>query len=238
MQSSGQVSQDGKWRWNGVQWLPLTADGVGAWPYESALSRATYVTVALAANAVAGALITTYTVLTVFTPGRFTTQPPRLEMLAIVSATALAVTFVPAVVFFCMWLHRAVQNMSALGSSDPSWSPGGAVGRCFVPILSFVHPIFTVLDAWRGADPSRRWLTSAERRSIRAPMVTVAWWVLWLAGSWGGNWFDLTGMAAVIVDILKGAAYVGAAFVAILVIRQLTARQDRKNELIATGQLA
>jgi Domain of unknown function (DUF4328) len=238
MYSPGHVSQDGKWLWNGVQWVPLNADGVGAWPYESAHSRATYVTVALAANAVAGVLITTYTVLTVFTPGNFNTQPPPLEMLAIVSATGLAVTFVPAVVFYCLWLHRAVQNMPALGSPDPSWSPGGAVGRCFVPILNFVHPLFSVLDAWRGADPSRRWLNTAERRAIHAPKLIVAWWVLWLAGSWGGNPFDLTGMAAVIVDLLKGAAYIGAAWLGILMVRQLTARQDRKNELINTGQLA
>jgi Domain of unknown function (DUF4328) len=238
MQSSGQVSQDGKWLWNGVQWVPLNADGVGAWPYESAHSRAMYATVALAANALSGVPITTYTVLSVYTPGNFDTQPPPLEMLAIVSAIALVVTFVPAVVFFCMWLHRAVQNMAALGSSDPRWSPGGAVGRSFVPILNFVHPLFSLLDAWRGADPSRRWLGVTERKAIRAPILIVAWWVLWLAGSWGGNSFDLTGVAAVVVDLLKGAAYVGAALLAIAVVRRLTARQDRKNELIDTGQLA
>jgi len=165
-----------------------------------------FATVALAANAVSGLPITTYTVLTVYTPGNFNTQPRPLEMLAIVSAIALVVTFVPAVAFFCMWLHRAVQNMPALGSSDPRWSPGGAVGRGFVPILNFVHPLFSVLDAWRGADPSRRRLDVTERRAIRAPTLIVAWWVLWLAGSWGGNSFDLTGATAVIVDILKGAA--------------------------------
>jgi hypothetical protein len=31
---------------------------------------------------------------------------------------------------------------------------------------------------------------------------------------------------------------IGAAILAILVVREVTARQDRKNELIATGRLA
>jgi hypothetical protein len=63
--------------------------------------------------------------------------------------------------------------------------------------------------------------------------------LLWLIGAYGGNLSArVNGQAAVVLDILGGVAFIAAAVLAIQVIRQLTARQDRKNDLIVSGQLA
>jgi hypothetical protein len=183
-------------------------------------------------------LITAYTVTADFYPGSLDAQPTSIQVLGITAALAFVGTFVPAIVVYCVWLHRIVRNMPALGAADPRWSPGGAVGRCFVPIFSFVHPLFSVLDAWRGSDPGRRWLDVAARRAIPAPRLMVAWWVLWLASEWGGNVLNWTGTVGAVLDTLRGTAFVGAAVLAILVVRKVTVRQDRKHELISSGQLA
>jgi hypothetical protein len=45
-------------------------------------------------------------------------------------------------------------------------------------------------------------------------------------------------LGANVVSVLGSLVLAAAAALAILVVREVTARQDRKNELIATGQLA
>jgi hypothetical protein len=170
----------------------------------------------------------------------------------IVALTALAFlltyfgTFIPAVVFFCMWVHRAVRNMPALGAWDPRWSPAGAVWRCFIPFLNLVHPMSGTLEAWRGSDPTRRWINVTDRKAIAPPALIVGWWASWLIGSWLStiasrlsNSNDAgTAMAGNWVDVLGSVVLIGAAVLGAFVVRQVTARQDRKNELIASGQLA
>jgi hypothetical protein len=195
-------------------------------------------TIALGANVIGSVLITAYTVTTEFVPGRpFVSQPPALTEFAVIAAVVFSGTFVTAVVVFCIWLHRVIDNMIALGSLDSRWSPAGAVARCFIPLMNFVHPLLGVLDAWRGSDLSRRSLNLAARKAIPLPRPMIAWWLLWLGGIWGGNFTEITGTVGAVIDSLKGTVLVAATVLAILVVRQLTNRQDRKNQLISSGEL-
>jgi len=155
-------------------------------------------------------------------------------------------TFIPCVVLFCMWLHRVVRNMPALGSWDARWSPAGAVGRCFIPFLNLAHPMSGTLDAWRASDPTQRWASWPARKQMRPPALIVLWWSAWLIGNvisrisfqMARSSDPATVAAASGVDLASSIVLIAGAVLAVVTIRDVTRRQDRKNELIASGQLA
>lgn len=158
--------------------------------------------------------------------------------MALVALIAFYGTFIAAIVFFCMWLHRTVRNMPALGAPDPRCSPSRAVVFCFIPILNFFNPYWSVLDAWRGADTSRRWIDQSGRRSAGVSGLLAGWWALWLIGGvLSRAAFATTGPVGDVIDIVANTTVIGAAVLCILVVRDVTARQDRKHELIDSGAL-
>lgn len=245
MQSPGQISPDGKWWWNGAQWVPYQAPPapatrlVQAPPYESAASRARVTVVLLGASIAGFVALTVAGVL-----GDVISNPDDNQsiLIGLVSLLALLVwlaTFIPSIVFFCMWLHRVERNMPALGAPDPRWSPARSVVYCFIPILNLFHPLWSVLDAWRGGDPSQRWVDVGARKAIKAPGVIVAWWATWLLGGYVSNVSArMSGAGAVGADVIGTACVIAAAVLGMRVVREVTARQARKQELIASGQLA
>ena len=160
-------------------------------------------------------------------------------LISIVAVVVFYGFFISAIVFFCMWLHRVVRNMPSLGSPDPRWSPARAVVYCFVPILNLLHPFWSVLDAWRGADPSRRWTDLSTRRAIRPSALLGGWWALWLIGGVLSriSFYMSSSAGGSLVDVVANVAIIGAAVLAILVVRDVTARQEYKQGLISTGQL-
>jgi hypothetical protein len=74
----------------------------------------------------------------------------------------------------------------------------------------------------------------------------VAWWSTYLVGGLLSRIsFQMsrssdpgTLAASSSVDVASAVLLIAAAVLAVLVVRDVTRRQDRKNELIATGQLA
>lgn len=241
MQTPGPISPDGKWWWNGTQWLPYQQPSAGApgWPYESPGFRARMTSIFLMTYVGGAALLTLGSVATDLYPNASDNAALVIGLVALLGVLAWAATQIPSVVFFCMWLHRVIRNMPAVGSPDPRWSPARAVVYCFIPIINLVHPLFSVLDAWRGADPSRRWLDSQTRKAIRAPRLIAAWWALWLVGGYGFNIAArLSGPPAAVLDVISGGCSIAAAIFCIRVVQDVTARQDKKQELIGTGQIA
>ena len=207
-------------------------------PYESAGYRSLVTQIVIGANILGFLLLIVWDALdAVYGP----TPSDAFTLIDAVDLVAVLVfygTLVAAIVFFCMWLHRIVRNMPALGSPDPRWSPARAVVYCFIPFLNLVHPLWSVLDASRGADPSRRWLDRAARRTIRAPILLASWWALWLIGGYVSRIALRTnGTGGDILDMVANVIGIGAAVLCVLVIRDVTARQERKNQLIASGQL-
>ena len=258
-QQAGQVSPDGQWRWSGTEWVPNqpgSGPAQGAYgppwarPYEPARYRATIVSIFLGLNAVGILMLMVFDGMVIAGGGVIgigTDAQVIVEgLVALIALIVYYGSFIPAIVFFCMWDHRVVRNMPALGSPDPRWTPSGAVVRCFIPFLNLVHPLWSVLDAWRGADPSTRWTSVQTRKGLGAPSLITGWWAAWLIGGWASNISSRmtnSDTASVVVagawiSILSALVLVGAAALAILVVREVTARQDRKQELITSGQLA
>ena len=253
-QQAGQLSPDGRWLWNGAEWIPHTPVAVApvaatwARPYESARFRATVVTVLLLAN-VAALLIGIFFDAVLFASGADTTalsdsQSVAIGLLALTYLVTFYGTFIPSIVLFCMWLHRVVRNMPALGSWDARWSPAGAVGRCFIPFLNLAHPMSGTLEAWRSSDPTQRWANVESRKRMSPPALIVGWWAAWLIGGLLsrvsfqlGRSNDPAQVAtSALVDLVSAVLLIAAAVLAVLVVRDVTARQDHKNALITAGQ--
>lgn len=215
-------------------------------PFESARYRSNLVLIFLLINMLGMLLFLAFSVADIIRLAQTTPIGDAETILdGLIALAALVVytgSYIPAVVFVCMWVHRVVRNMPSLGSNDPRWSPAGAVGRCFIPFLNLIHPLSSVLDAWRGADPAMRWMDVAARKQVRSPALISGWWASWLIGNWiagigsriGGGSDSVAGDVAAMVGF---AVLIGAGALAIMVVRDVTARQDRKQELIATGQL-
>jgi hypothetical protein len=253
VQPGWQVSQDGKWLWNGIQWVPYQQPltGLVSWarPFESARARGTLASIFLVATMFGSLMMIIFDLVDI---NYVQSSNPSGALAAADAISAIAGvllyygTLITAIVFFCRWLHLVVRNMPALGSPDPRWSPAGAVGRCFIPFLNLVHPLWSVLDAWRGSEPNRRWADLAYRKNIGAPAVVAFWWVLWLIAGFAGRLaFNLSRgsdtssqVGSAVIDAVAELLNIGAAVLAILVIREVTARQERKHGLIETGNLA
>lgn len=228
--------------WDGTQWVPNphrpVAAPPAAAPYESAGSRAGFASILIYSNIAGIVFIVADSLLIDLIPNPNDTASVIIALWSLVALVVWLGTWVAAIVFFCMWLHRVVRNMPALGAPDPRWSPARSVVYCFIPFVMWVHPLWSVLDAWRGADTSRRWLDRTARRAIRSPQLIVWWWVAWLFGSYVLNIGSrLSGGVAAVFDCLGGIGQVAAAVLCVMVIRQVTARQEHKNALIAGGQL-
>ena len=220
-QQAGQVSPDGQWVWTGTQWLPKQPTPIpiqGAYgppwarPYESARFRATIVSIFLGANAVGILMLMVFDGMVIAGGG------------AIGNGTDAQVLVEGLVALIALIVYY--------GS--------------FIPFLNLVHPVWSVLDAWRGSDPSARWTSVQARKAMGVPSLITGWWAAWLIGGWASNISSrMTNsdtpsvvVAGAWISILSAIVLVGAAALAILVVREVTARQDRKSELITSGRLS
>jgi hypothetical protein len=254
-QQAGQVSPDGGWLWNGSEWvrnLPAVAEALEvpwARPYESPLYRSKLATIFILTNvgALVVAILADVLEIALLAQNAVSdTQSTIAQGLATASVILYYLTLVPAIVFFCLWLHRIVRNMPALGSPDARWSPSGAVWRCFLPIFSLFHPLVATRDAWRASDPAQRFLDLGRRFALDIPLFFAGWWALWLLGPLTVDLGDgmtnsndmQTFTRGIWIDGLGNMMLILSAGLAIGVVREITRRQDRKNELIVTGQLA
>src|SRR5438477_1982367 len=135
-QQPARVSPDGRWLWTGTQWVPNVAPvptapvGVPwARPYESARSRANLVMIFLLVNVVGILLLIALQVVDIIQLSQVGTpsdaQTILIALLALAGLIVFLGSYIPAIVFFCMWLHRAIRDMPALGRAVPRWSPAG-----------------------------------------------------------------------------------------------------------------
>lgn len=136
----------------------------------------------------------------------------------------LFVVYVCTVVFFLRWLHLAVRTTNALGG-DIGMTPGWAVGWWFVPFANLVKPYHAV----RGV------LSNLGGEAAVAKANVGTWWALWLIGNVVSNISarmelsdtfssSSTGsMAGPLLGLVAAALSVGAAFLAVGVIRTVQA---------------
>lgn len=146
--------------------------------------------------------------------------------------------YLPTVVLFCVWAHRANGNARALGAGDMRFTPGWTVGWFFVPFAHLWMPFKAIGEAWRASDPvfdtrgdPTSWMDA--RLGLLVPM----WWACWvfsfLVGN-AGSRLMLAGHDAVgaWVSVPGAVLKAMAASLAIAVVLGLHRRQRRKATLL------
>lgn len=137
-----------------------------------------------------------------------------------------------AVVWFCMFMVRASRNAQSFGS-PMSISPGWAAGYFFMPIVSLWKPYQAMKEIWQGSDPD----PNAHSFSVSVPSMLGWWWALYLLHNAGAQlvWQvskNLKGAQDFInaswTEIVTSGLSIGAALLAIAVVRAVARRQDER----------
>lgn len=164
---------------------------------------------------------------------------------ALISAGLAAILYIIAflvcIVVFLMWLYRARRNLSPLGITVVRWSPGWAIAWWFIPIMSLFRPYQVVKETWEASDPM---ITPSERQFRDKSGFIGWWWGLFLLYTIGGRVSDRYGetsdsadltmaTALTIFDVAMLIAGIGAAWLAIRVMREITARQRQRHQVSA-----
>jgi hypothetical protein len=215
-------SPDGRWYWDGGQWLPVAAPPP-AWarPYAQPESRAT-AAVTLVGVAIAGMvllLLEQGSLLAVYlTDFQGSALDQANGLLAAAAFFVYWAGLVGGAIAVPMWMHRCVRNLPALGATRTGWSPAWAVWGWFIPFANLAIPYLVVRELWRQVHLDAR---------PAFPLVGV-WWALWVVGQVGllvtGTVLSAT-LAGFVVGIAIDLATVAAGVLLIVIIRQVTRRQ-------------
>lgn len=150
-------------------------------------------------------------------------------------ATANLPVYLITAIFFLIWLNKANKNLTPLGADYLEFTSGWAVGWWFIPFANLVKPFQVVKEVWRESDPevaeSSGFLSNVAGG---APGYIALWWGLWIASNVANNIAASTSQATSSESVqLSGAVFVAsgslgvaAAVLAIMVVRDITQRQE------------
>lgn len=146
--------------------------------------------------------------------------------------------FATAIVFI-QWFHRAYGNLDHFGHNREHGT-GWAIGAWIVPFISLIRPYQMAREIWNASDPDR----GAEWEPASSPALLSGWWGLWIAGNVLGQVAFRLSLGADTVDQFRTTTMVQVGLdalnlvtvpLAILVVRELTRRQEARAERIANG---
>ncbi len=140
------------------------------------------------------------------------------------------------------WTYRVSRNLAALGTLDPEYSPGWAVGFYFIPILNLFRPYQAMVEIWTGSNPN--YLGSQLKRQVSVPLLNL-WWGVWICSAIIGRVMEQSGRGEQAVDELIVQNYLVLAVVLLLevprdllslwLVRTLSSAQDERYEKITAS---
>ncbi|MYS38394.1 uncharacterized protein DUF4328 [Streptomyces sp. KhCrAH-43] len=154
----------------------------------------------------------------------------RADMLYRAAGGLQALTFLACVVVFIVWFRRVRLNAEVFDPRAHSMAPGWAVGAWFVPVGNFWLPYRVASGVWTASAPA----DTPGGRSAAPRGLLNGWWAVFVAAEIlsraGGEAYDRAEAGEKIIDGLDMVAFgdaleVGAAVLAILFVRRLTAMQ-------------
>ena len=162
-----------------------------------------------------------------------------MEVLLAVVELAL---YFATVVFFCVWLYRAYDNLRAFNQwSRLEYSPGWAVGSFFVPFVNLVIPYRAVREVWQKSGPPDDALLSEPSPPATFPV----WWTFWLLASFAGNISmrasfneNVAESTSTVISIVAGCLSIVAALLAYLVVDAIDDRQEETSRKIKLGKFS
>jgi hypothetical protein len=129
----------------------------------------------------------------------------------------------------------------------PRYAHGWAIGAWFVPIVNLIVPKQLADDIWRGSDPDDALPELETAGAKRINSLLHFWWAAWLIGGIVGNFAIRSAFRGVpTLDGLRGQAQaylltdlisVVALVLAVLVIREITTRQEIRRARFQSGTL-
>jgi Domain of unknown function (DUF4328) len=147
--------------------------------------------------------------------------------------------YLATVICFLMWLHRAYTNVAGFPTfpGTMSYSASWAVGSFFIPFVNLVVPYRAVKEVWDNSAPN------VYMSSPSTPAWFPLWWAFWLLSNLAGNIYfrlsireDVSRETIAIAGVLDGALSVAAAIFAMVVVEEITRRQEETSASLKLGQ--
>jgi heme/copper-type cytochrome/quinol oxidase subunit 2 len=204
----------------------------------SAYSRARLAVILLIAGAVVSALTIPAEIAEILlpelNPDQELAENPAgaVVLLLLLGLSLLTIAiFIATVVAFLMWEHRCANNLRTFGywASQLTYSPAWAVGSFFIPIVNLFVPYKAMKEIWEKSRPPESVPFSF---SNSPPSFFPAWWGFWIACNFASNiYFRMTmggapREATAIVGVVSDSLSIAAAGLAIMVIKEITRRQE------------
>ena len=164
-----------------------------------------------------------------------------------IPALAQLAAYLTTGVLFLIWIYRVHRNLPALGIRRPKYSPGWAVGWFLVPVANLALPYDVVKELWKDSNPDAG---LSEAFFGQHPEVTREyssktsligwWWGFWIASVVASRVYGRVSQTGKIA--LEGASVLGmicdvlsimAAVLAILIVKDIDARQEEKHRRLA-----
>lgn len=151
--------------------------------------------------------------------------------------------YIATIVFFLCWLYRAHYNLQFLKPGVLNFSSGWAVGWWFIPIANLFMPFKAVREVWSESDPDvsdEPEIFSATFQS--APTYMAFWWGTWIISNVleniSGRLYDpdtLDNLSSFgTLSIFSGILGIVAASLAIMLVMDITNRQEKRYGAIGT----
>lgn len=173
-------------------------------------------------------------------------ENPNLLLAFVVGGIGLGTGLVSlaTMVLFLIWAYSAAANVRAFGNELLRISPGWAVAWWFIPFASLWKPYQAMSEAWRASDVSARQVSTVEWTKRSAGALVKAWWALYLSSGLIATFSIVPVMMTTMNAVMRGETNftpphpsfalgmiaevlsLGAAICAILVLREITRRQD------------
>ena len=218
-------------------------------PFTSAHTRANIVKILLIAGAVVTGMSLLAEALSLALPPLTDDQelgdnPMGAGILLVLFGLSLfeLIIYLATIVFFCMWLYRAYNNLRAFNPSRRlDHSPGWAVGSFFIPLVNLVIPYRAVKEVWQKSGPPDEALLSEPGPPAYFPI----WWLFWLLASFAGNISmrlsfneSVPERIATMVSIVASALSIVAAGFAYLVVNAIDKRQEETSAKVKLGNFS
>jgi hypothetical protein len=219
-------------------------------PFTSAHTRASIVKILLIVDAIASGLLLLSEGLSLAVPPLNDNQeigdnPAGLAIALVMFLLAIVniILYLATVIFFCVWLYRAYDNLPALGNPTRalSYSPGWAVGSFFVPIVNLFVPYRAIKELWqKSVLPEERLMSEPD-----VPAWFHIWWLFWLLSSFAGNISmrasfneNISTETSTIISVVAGALSIIAAVLAYLVVSEIDNRQEETSRALRLGKFS
>jgi hypothetical protein len=149
---------------------------------------------------------------------------------------------ITTIVLWLMWQFRAHANLKALGAANLKYRPGWVVGWWFIPFADFVMPYRCMKELFKASDPDAG---SIDWQGKRTTALLSLWWFGMLgrvilgsiAVSTVADKLHRVAHDYVTRDLFilaAGALDIATAMLAIMLVRQIDARQQAKFQKLST----